>query len=103
MVLQIIAAAEVELREAVAWYRERDVRVAARFAQETRKVLKLIDEFPQIGGRVPEITDPHVRRMPIHTFPYHVIFVRLDARTEVVAFAHNRKQPAYFIRRLNRT
>jgi plasmid stabilization system protein ParE len=103
MVLPVTAAAEAEFREAVAWYAQRDARVAARFAEETRNALLLIEEFPQIGGRVPEIDDAHVRRMPIHTFPCHIVFVRLGERIEVVAFAHHRKQPRYFLRRLKRT
>lgn len=41
--------------------------------------------------------------MPIHTFPYHVVFVNLRDRLEVVAFAHNRRRPAYFMDRLRRT
>ncbi|HKO58979.1 MAG TPA: type II toxin-antitoxin system RelE/ParE family toxin [Thermoanaerobaculia bacterium] len=100
--LQITAAAEAELREATAWYRDRDPRVSDRFAAEARRTLQLIEEFPQIGGRVPAVDDPAVRSLPIHTFPYHVVFVNLPDRIEVVAFAHNRRRPAYFIARLRR-
>ena len=47
--------------------------------------------------------DDDVRRMPIHTFPYHVVFVNFPDQLEVIAFAHNRRQPAYFIERLHKT
>ena len=103
MRLIILAPAEAEFRQAVAWYRDHDPRVANRFADEARNTLQLIEEFPQIGSRVPEIDDPSVRRMPIHTFPYHVVFVVLDDRIDVVAFAHKRRRPRYFIRRLRLT
>ena len=98
--VRIVAAAEAEFREALNWYRERDPRVASRFAAEARESLQLIERFPQIGGRVPGVDDHAVRRMPIHTFPYHIIFVDLPDRREVVAFAHDRRRPAYFIARL---
>jgi len=98
----IVALAEAELREATTWYRDRDVRVAERFTSEARKTLQLIERFPQIGGRVPDVDDPAVRQMPIHNFPYHIIFVSLHDRLEVVAFAHNRRRPAYFVGRLRR-
>lgn len=100
--LQIAAPAEVELRDATAWYQEREPRVADRFTTEVRNTLQLIDEFPRIGGRVPEIEDPDVRRMPIHSFPYHIVFVDLPDRIEVIAFAHNRRRPRYFMSRLRR-
>ena len=101
--LKIVALAELEFREAMHWYRDRDPRVADRFAAEAARTLELIEAFPQIGGRVPEIDDHDVRRMPIHTFPYHVIFADLGDQLEVVAFAHNRRRPAYFMSRLHRS
>jgi plasmid stabilization system protein ParE len=98
--LQIVELAESEYQEATTWYRDRDLRVAERFVAETRRTLELIENFPEIGGRVPGVDDSDVRQMPIHTFPYHVVFVRLSDRLEVVAFAHNRRRPAYFADRL---
>jgi plasmid stabilization system protein ParE len=101
--VNIVDAAEAEYREATQWYCDRDSRVADRFVAETRRTLELIETFPQIGGRVPGVDDDDVRRMPIHTFPYHIVFVNLPDRLEVVAFAHYRRRPAYFIDRLRKT
>jgi toxin ParE1/3/4 len=101
--LVIVEAAEAEFQQATAWYRDRDVRVAARFVAETRRTLELVETFRQIGGRVPGVDDRNVRQMPIHTFPYRIVFVELPDRLEVVAFAHHRRRPAYFIERLTRT
>lgn len=101
--LKIVEPAEAEYRETTTWYRDRDARVAERFVAEARRTLELIETFPQIGGRVPGVDDRDIRRMPIHTFPYHVVFVDLADRLEVVAFAHNRRRPAYFMDRVRRT
>jgi len=92
--------AREEYREVTRWYRERDERVAARFTDETRRILDLMERFPSIGSRVPGVDDRAVRRMPIHNFPYHVVFVELMDRIEVAAFAHRRRGPAYVIERL---
>ena len=100
--LNVVEPAELEYQEAATWYRDRDPRVAERFVAETRRTLELVETFPQIGGRVPGVNDQDVRQMPIHTFPYHVVFVNLPDRLEVVAFAHNRRRPAYFLERLRR-
>jgi plasmid stabilization system protein ParE len=100
--LNIVEPAEAEYREIVAWYRDRDPRVADRFVAEARQTLELIEMFPLIGSHVPGIAESDVRRMPLHTFPYHVVFVDFPDRSEVVAFAHNRRRPAYFMDRLRR-
>ena len=89
-----------EYREAVQWYRDRDERVAARFIAETRSILELISEFPSVGSRVPLINDKSVRRMPIHNFPYNVVFVDVGDHLEVAAFAHKRRRPEYLVERL---
>lgn len=98
--LRIVAAAADEFREATAWYRDRDPRVAERFIAEVRNALELVESFPKIGSRVPGVADVHVRRVPIHTFPYHVVFAELESRLEVIAFAHDRRKPGYFMRRI---
>ncbi len=95
--------AEAEYHEALAWYRDRDPRVAERLANETRNTLLLIETFPEIGGLVPDVDDSDIRRMPIRGFPYHVVFARLQDELEVIAFAHNRRQPAYFLPRWRRS
>lgn len=100
--LNLTDPADTELREATSWYRDRDVRVAARFTMEARRTLELIEQFPQIGERVPRADDPDARRMPIHHFPYHIVFVNLPDRIEVVAVAHYRRNPTYFLKRLQR-
>lgn len=84
------------------WYRDRDPRVADRFAEEVRETLRLVQTFPQIGSRVPGVEDRAVRRMPVHKFPYYAVFVELEDALQVVAFAHNRRRPAYFVRRIGR-
>jgi len=98
--LNIVDAAEAEFSDAVAWYRDRDPRVAVRFAAEARETLRRIESFPQITGRVPGISRRDIRRMPIQKFPYYVVFVILADRLEVVAFAHYKRRPHYFMNRV---
>lgn len=98
--LRITVAAEKELYQATAWYRDRDPRVARRFTAHTSEALHLIQQFPSMGGRVPGVDDANVRQVPIRKFPYQIVFVDLGDTIEVVAFAHNRRRPAYFLKRL---
>jgi hypothetical protein len=44
--LNIVGPAEAEYREITSWYRDRDARVAERFAAEARLTLELIENLP---------------------------------------------------------
>jgi plasmid stabilization system protein ParE len=101
--LNIIGPAESEFEKATTWYRGRNPRLADRFAAEARNTLQRIESFPQIGSRVPGVPDRNVRHMPIRTFPYYIVFVDLGDSIEVVAFAHNRRRPGYFMSRVRRS
>ena len=90
--------AKRDLRDAVAWYAERNRDVAQRFADEVSRTLELIERFPATGGPVPGVPDHQVRRLPVHNFPYHVVFVELSDRIAVLAIAHDRRRPAYWQR-----
>ena len=98
----VIEPADTELRKETAWYRDRDPRVATDFTSEVRRTLKFIEEFPQIGSRMFGVDDPDIRSFPVHGFPYRVVFLDLPDRTEVIAFAHKRRRPRYFLRRIRR-
>lgn len=85
-----------EFRDAIEWYRERNADVAVRFASEVRQTLKHLEQFPDAGGFVPVVRDPDVRQLPVHNFPYRVIFVRLKTHITVLAVAHHRRRPGYW-------
>ena len=89
--LRIVDLAEREFREATEWYRQRDPRVAERFIAEARRSLQLIEQFPEIGSKVPGFDDPLVRQMPIRTFPYNVVFDNEPRIQELSATALRRK------------
>jgi plasmid stabilization system protein ParE len=90
--------AKRDLHEAVAWYRERDPALADRFLEEVFATLGLLEHFPNIGGPVFGFHDPATRQLPVNTFPYQVIFKRLERRTAILAIAHERKKPGYWRR-----
>lgn len=85
-----------ELREATAWYRERNAEVADRFAAEVRQTLRHLEQFPDTGGIVSGVADPDVRQLPVHNFPYSVVFIRFTSHISVLAIAHNRRRPGYW-------
>lgn len=88
--------AQRELREAVDWYRGRSEQAANRFAAEVRQTLQHLEQFPATGAFVPGVADSDVRRLPVHNFPYHVVFIRLKTHISVLAIAHDRRRPGYW-------
>lgn len=82
--------------DATSWYRERNAEVADRFIAGVQRTLTLIEQFPSSGGPVPGVREPGIRRMPIHNFPYHIVFVEFATRISVLAVAHDRRKPAYW-------
>lgn len=85
-----------ELTAAIDWYRERSAEAATRFAAEVRQTLQHLEQFPATGAFVPGVDDPDVRRLPVHNFPYHVVFIRLKTHISVLAIAHDRRRPGYW-------
>jgi plasmid stabilization system protein ParE len=94
--VRLRSAAKRDLQEATAWYRERNEEVAVRFGHEVAQTLEHLERFPSTGGFVPGLSDPEVRQMPVHNFPYHVIFMRAGDRISVLAIAHDRRRPGYW-------
>ncbi|HVT05788.1 MAG TPA: type II toxin-antitoxin system RelE/ParE family toxin [Thermoanaerobaculia bacterium] len=89
-------AAKGDLREALRWYGERDPDLANRLFAELRVTFEFLEQFPKAGRRVPEVTDRDVRRLPVHTFPYHVVYLELRSRISVLAIAHDKRAPEYW-------
>jgi plasmid stabilization system protein ParE len=88
--------AKRDLREAVEWYRERNADVARRFIDEVYRALALLESFPGTGGPVFGVDDPDIRQLPVHNFPFHVVFKRFAARIAILAIAHDRRRPGYW-------
>jgi len=88
--------AKRDLREATLWYAERNADIAQRFADEVARTIELIERFPLTGAPVPGVEDPDIRRLPVHNFPFHVVFITFVNRVAVLAIAHDRRKPGYW-------
>jgi plasmid stabilization system protein ParE len=95
-VVRLRPIAKRDLKEATAWYRDRNEDAARRFTQEVSRTLDFLEQFPGSGGFAPGIEDAAVRRFPVRNFPYHVVFIRLPNRISVLAIAHYRRKPGYW-------
>ena len=88
-----LAADEAEAGER--WYRERNATAAARFRRELERAVELIAERPEAGP-------PYIgstRRFLLRRFPFFVVYRVYGRHVQVVAVAHARRRPGYWVQR----
>lgn len=90
--LLIHAEALAEAEAARAWYAERSTRAAEAFLQQLDRVLDLILEAP---SRWP-VYWRDIRRIPLRTFPFLVIYRERPGEVQILAIAHGRRKPGYW-------
>jgi plasmid stabilization system protein ParE len=88
-----LAADEAEAAER--WYRERNETAAARFQRELDRVVELIAERPEAAPSY--IAD--TRRFLLRRFPFFLVYRVYSERVQVVAVAHARRKPHYWVQR----
>jgi toxin ParE1/3/4 len=92
--------ASQELDHAARWYEERRSGLGHRFLASVETTLEQIQLFPGAGAAVPKVPkDLAVRRAPIKGFPYHVIYLETADTIHLLAFAHDKRRPSYWLSR----
>jgi plasmid stabilization system protein ParE len=100
--LRIDPEAEAELLEVARWYAARGgPELQRRLLDDTAAVLDSVRRWP---GRFAALNrpklDPPLRRARVRRFPYALVFVDLPSEIHVLAFAHLRRRPLYWVSRL---
>ncbi len=84
-----------EARAARKWYLARNPEAAEAFMAELDEAIEQIEQAPRqwppyLGG---------TRRYLLHRFPFFVVFREAATRVEIVAVAHGRRRPGYWLGR----
>jgi toxin ParE1/3/4 len=87
-----------ELEAAVSWYADRSLESASRFAALVDAAIGGIRVRPEAWALWPGRDD--VRRRVLRRFPYSVVFLVREEVVVVVAIAHHKRRPGYWLRRL---
>ena len=94
----VLLAAQQELLEAIDWYETRRPGLGVEFLGVVDLALREIGRTP---GRYPAWSENRrYRRLVIDRFPYLVFFHVPGHGPEVVAIAHARRSPGYWLRRI---
>ena len=97
MRIRTSAPAAEELREAVRWYESNQSGLGGDFLDAVTQALSRVNTHPEIGTVISD--DGQTRRVLVAAFPYQVVYnLRLD-EIVIVAVAHLKRRPSYWIQR----
>ena len=93
--------ADGEYRHAVGVYAAENLSVAVRFSERVEEALARIAAEPHIWPLASGVQERlGVRKYRIDRFPYSVLFVELATEVRILAFAHGKRRPGYWLRRV---
>jgi plasmid stabilization system protein ParE len=98
--LRISEEADAEMAEAARWYESHRVGLGGEFVAAVDAAVARIRENPRMGSPIPGVADETLRRRAVRRFPYHVVYIELPDRLQILAVAHDRRRPAYWVGRL---
>ena len=90
-------AAEAEHLETIAWYESQGAGLGARYLAEFELVLAQVCGHPH---RYPIDRRPDIRRVRMRRFPFTILYREAEGQVEILAVAHHRRRPAYWLVRL---
>jgi plasmid stabilization system protein ParE len=92
-------AAEQELLHAVGYLEMRAKGLGRRLLADVRKAEDRMTRFPESA---PEIV-PGIRRLLLQKFPYSLFYTIENGDLLILAVAHQRRRPGYWVSRLSPT
>jgi plasmid stabilization system protein ParE len=91
-----LAQAEAELDAAIDYYYfQAGAAVAHDFRIETERVATLLGEHRQLGAQIQH----NARRLPLHGYPFDLVYRASADSIIVIALAHQRRRPGYWMGR----
>lgn len=98
MKLEFHPEAEQEFLESVSRYEAEVLGLGERFDAEVQKASALLLEYPEIGPHI----DGELRKLVLDRFPYYLIYFLSSETVYILAVAHERRKPGYWLERIHR-
>jgi plasmid stabilization system protein ParE len=95
MRLEILEGAETELNEAIACYQEIEPGLGVRFKEQVRGTIRWISDNPEL----PRLRPKGCRRVNLEVFANYVAYDIWADTIWILAIAHARRRPGYWIER----
>jgi toxin ParE1/3/4 len=87
--------AEQELLDAVSYYEEQEAGLGLEYLSEVEHAVNFLMRYPETGTRVKD----SIRRLPLPKFPYSLLYSVLEEQIRILAVAHHKRKPQYWIER----
>jgi toxin ParE1/3/4 len=84
-----------EYEDALEYYEAQKDGLGEEFRVAVLAAIAIIDRFPEIGEEV----RPGIRKILVQRFPYKLIYSVVDEAVYVIALAHSRREPEYWLGR----
>ena len=91
--------ADAEVTEAARYYESREPGLGTDLLGEVERALDQILMNPEASQKIGR----RVRRKPLWRFPYNLLYAVYPDRIRIVAFAHQKRRPSYWRKRLKIT
>lgn len=92
---RILSEASEELEACVSHYNSQRSKLGTEFLAEFERTAERILKLPNAARMVGE----DIRSKPIHRFPFYVLYRSLEDEITIVAVAHRRRRPSYWLDR----
>lgn len=92
---RILSEASEELEACVNYYNSQRSNLGTEFLAEFESTAERILKLPNAARMVGE----DVRSKPIHRFPFYVLYRSLEDEVTIIAVAHRRRRPRYWLDR----
>lgn len=104
MIVHVSPEAEKEASDAAAWHEDRQAGLGATFMSEVREAIDLVRRDPLALSRMEQyLGEFDLRRQRFKRFPYMLIVHCEPDAAVIVAVAHSRQRPLYWLDRVNST
>jgi hypothetical protein len=94
--VRFLTLAQQEVDEAVVWLDGRVEGKSIEFLDELDRVVRLVKAYPLAFVEI----EPEIRRCLFARFPYSLVYGIDDDTLVVIAVAHARRSPRYWVDRL---
>ncbi|MEM9460049.1 MAG: type II toxin-antitoxin system RelE/ParE family toxin [Myxococcota bacterium] len=99
--IRIDPEADDELLAAFDWYEARRPGLGQEFTDAVDEAVTRLAALPEASTPVPKIPpDIPARRVFLKRFPYTVVFMRVEEEIVVLAYAHMKRKPGYWLPRV---
>ena len=90
-----------EITAAGQWYERQRSGLGVEFSEAVWQEIEGLGTFPNAGSPVHGVDDTRVaRQVRLRRYPYLVVYAVVDEVVQVVAVAHERQLPGYWVDRL---